>query len=609
MSKNTTKRSLLASVFALVLCVAMLVGSTFAWFTDTATTGVNKITSGKLDVKLSYAKNKNCTEWAEVKNTTKLFDDSALWEPGHTEVAYLKVENAGNLALKYQLSVNVANEVSGTNVNGESFNLSDYIKMGVVENQSTPFADRNAARTAVEATAQNIKTSTVDGTIAANDTNAQYVALVVYMPETVGNEANYGTKAPSIDLGVKLVATQYTEESDSFGNDYDKDAAYPVIAVADVAQSGDTVLKDNETAPTVTATIPQDSTAASALTLTVDKAATPGNIQVVTGTSAVSSSISLADQDGKAVTAAAGKFFTLDMQLKKNANVIGFYHYDTPLNKVASKDAVKAANDTYYYDAATGILTFSTDDFSPFTVVISDSLFNGGNGKKESPYLIATGEQALKVEYSKGYFKLVNDIVVTDEVYMSGKTYVWDLNGHSIKLEYADGVKPNNGSVLSIGGKKSSLTINDSSEAQTGAVIGSDKTITSPRAIVTSAVRVNNYGKLTINGGHFYGMSDGTSCIFVLTSISSGSKATVVINGGKFETATPSNGIYYVLNHQDGATTGCTITVNGGSFKNYNPGVTVVDPVNNSTGKIVLGTGCTTTSETVGSDTWYTVSK
>ena len=606
MSKKTTKRSLLTSVFALVLCVAMLVGSTFAWFTDTATTGVNKITSGKLDVKLSYLTNDN--EWKEVTKDTQLFDNNALWEPGHTEVAYLKVENAGNLALKYQLSVNVANEVAGKNANGDDINLSKYINMGVVENQSTAFANRDDARAAVT-DAGSIATTTKTGSIAAKG-DAQYVALVVYMPETVGNEANYvGETAPSIDLGVTLVATQDTVESDSFGKDYDDKATYPVVAVANVAQSGDTVLKDNETAPTVTATIPQGSTSASSLTLTVDKAATPGSIQVVTGTSAVSSSISLADQAGNAVTAAAGQFFTLTMQLEKNANVIGFYHNGTPLTKVASADAVKTANDTYYYDAATGILTFSTDDFSPFTVVISDSDFNGGSGTKESPYLIATGEQALKVEDSKGYFKLVNDIVVTDEVYMSGKTYVWDLNGHSIKLEYADGVKPNNGSVLSIGGKKSSLTINDSSEAQTGAVIGSDKTITSPRAIVTSAVRVNNYGKLTINGGHFYGMSDGTSCIFVLTSWSSGSKATVVINGGKFETATPSNGIYYVLNHQDNATSGCTITVNGGSFKNYNPGVTVVDPVNAKTGKIVLGKDCTTTSKTDGNDTWYTVSK
>ena len=76
MSKNTTKRSLLASVFALVLCVAMLVGSTFAWFTDTTTTGVNKITSGKLDVKLSYLTDNN--EWKEVTKDTKLFKDGAL---------------------------------------------------------------------------------------------------------------------------------------------------------------------------------------------------------------------------------------------------------------------------------------------------------------------------------------------------------------------------------------------------------------------------------------------------------------------------------------------------------------------------------------------------
>lgn len=229
-----------------------------------------------------------------------------------------------------------------------------------------------------------------------------------------------------------------------------------------------------------------------------------------------------------------------------------------------------------------------------------------GSGTKDDPYLIATPEQALDMENSKGYFKLVADIVVTDEIYLSGKKVVLDLNGHTLKLEYADGVKPNNGSVLYIGGKKGNLTINDSSEAQTGAVIGSDKTYPNK---VTSAVRAGNYGKLTINGGHFYGMSEGTSCIFVYTNMSSGSKATVVINGGTFETASPSNGTYFVLNHQDNATGGCTITVNGGRFKNYNPGVTVVDPVNAKTGKIVLGAGCTTNEEKDGSDTWYVVSK
>lgn len=117
--------------------------------------------------------------------------------------------------------------------------------------------------------------------------------------------------------------------------------------------------------------------------------------------------------------------------------MIGFYHSETPLTKAESAEAVKAANDTYYYDAATGLLTFSTDDFSPFTVVTSSSDFNGGKGTKANPYLVATGEQALKMENAKGYFKLVDDVVVTDEIYLSGKTVVMDLNGHSIRLEYA----------------------------------------------------------------------------------------------------------------------------------------------------------------------------
>ena len=234
--------------------------------------------------------------------------------------------------------------------------------------------------------------------------------------------------------------------------------------------------------------------------------------------------------------------------------------------------------------------------------------FVGGLGTEESPYLIATGEQALKIEKLKkgAYLKFIADVTVTDEIYMSGKKFVIDLNGHSVKLEYADGVKPNNGSVFYIGGSGGKLTINDSSEAQTGAVIGSNKTYSNK---VTSAVRAGNFGTLIINGGHFYGTSEGTSCIFVYTSMSSGSKATVTINGGIFETATPSNGTYFVLNHQDGASTDCKIIVNGGTFKNYNPGVTVVDPVNAKTGKIVLGEGCTTTETKDGDVTWYTVSK
>ena len=582
-NRKSTKRALLGSVVAMVLCLAMLVGATFAWFTDTASTGVNKIQAGNLDVQLQYAtawdENGNVTSWAdaqgrqlEFKKAAGAENETILWEPGCTyELPELRVVNKGNLALKYKVAI--------TGING-SAKLNDVIDWTIND------ADINLTEMQLKAGEEGAA-FTIKG----------------HMQESAGND--YMNE--SIDgIAITVVATQNTVESDSFNNTYDANATYPVVAVGDVNTDGDTVIQDREKDPTVIATIPAGSTDAGKLTLVKAEGQTPANIEIVTGTNAVTTEVRLEDQNGNKVTAADGKFFTIALQLEKKLNVIGFYHSETPLTKAESAEAVKAANDTYYYDAATGLLTFSTDDFSPFTVVTSSSVFNGGNGTEDAPYLVATGEQALKMENAKGYFKLVDDIVVTDEIYLSRKTVTVDLNGHSIRLEYAAGVKPNNGSVFYIGGKKGNLTINDSSEAQTGAVYGSDKTYTNK---VTSAVRAGNYGKLTINGGHFYGTSEGTSCIFVYTSMSSGNKATVTINGGKFETATPSNGTYYVLNHQDNATAGCTITVNGGSFKNYNPGVTTVDPVNARTGKITLGAGCTTTSTVDGSDTWYTVSK
>ena len=582
-NRKSAKRALLGSVVAMVLCLAMLVGATFAWFTDTASTGVNKIQAGNLDVQLQYAtawdENGNVTTWAdaqgkqlEFKKAAGAENETILWEPGCTyKLPELRVVNKGNLALKYKVAI--------TGING-SAKLNDVIDWTIND------ADINLTEMQLKAGEEGAA-FTIKG----------------HMQESAGND--YMNE--SIDgIAITVVATQNTVESDSFNNTYDANATYPVVAVGDVNTDGDTVIQDREKDPTVIATIPAGSTDAGKLTLVKTEGQTPANIEIVTGTDAVTTEVRLEDQNGNKVTAVDGKFFVVALQLEKKLNVIGFYHSETPLTKAESAEAVKAANDTYYYDAATGLLTFSTDDFSPFTVVTSSSVFNGGNGTKANPYLVATGEQALKMEKAKGYFKLVDDIVVTDEIYLSGKTVTVDLNGHSIRLEYAAGVKPNNGSVFYVGGKKGNLTINDSSEAQTGAVYGSDKTYANK---VTSAVRAGNYGRLTINGGHFYGTSEGTSCIFVYTSMSSTSKATVTINGGKFETATPSNGTYYVLNHQDNATASCTITVNGGSFKNYNPGVTTVDPVNAKTGKITLGAGCTTTSTVDGSDTWYTVSK
>ena len=600
-NSKSTKRALLSSAFAILVCVAMLIGTTFAWFTDTASTAVNKIQAGNLDIQLFYANNATGTgddvEWNEVKTDTKLNflqmqeDGSVkqgtdiLWEPGCTySLPALKIVNNGNLALKYKI---VISDIQG------SAKLNEVIDW-TMKLEGADFVMGSEHKLAAKVG------ETIDFDIFTVSGMMQTEAGNEYQNESIEG------------INITVYAVQDTVEYDSFGNEYDKNAdGTPlfdtwydnVVATATVDTANDTVIKDKDVDPTVQAVVPKGSTAAAELTLVKNKAAVPANITVETGTQALTAEVKLIDQNGDKVTAASGKFFTVSMEIGKNLNVIGFYHNGTALKKAADAEGL-TSNDMYFYDAATGYITFTTDDFSPFTAVVSDSAFNGGNGTEEYPYLIATGEQAYQMRNAKGYFKLVNDVVVTNEIYLSGKTVVIDLNGHSVKLAYADNVKPNNGGVFNISGKKSSLTINDSSKEQTGAVIGSDKSYTNK---VTSAVRVGNYGKLTINGGHFYGMSEGTSCIFVMTSRSSGSKATVTINGGKFETASAINNIYYVLNHQDSASTGCTITVNGGSFKNYNPGTTVVDSVNAYTGKVVLGNKRTTASAEIGGDTWYTV--
>ena len=224
-NKKATKRALLTSVMALVMCVVMLVGTTFAWFTDTASTGVNKIQAGNLDIELEY-KNSGMTGFKKANKDTLVFDKDALWEPGHVEYVVLKVSNAGNLALKYKLGINIANEVGSTNVDGNAFNLSDYIRFAVLDDDKS-----SLGRDDLVAAAENAGSKLInEGYSKENNLNktndADTVTLVVWMPETVGNEANHktGVDAPTIDLGIKVDATQYSYEKDSFDNQYDAKA-------------------------------------------------------------------------------------------------------------------------------------------------------------------------------------------------------------------------------------------------------------------------------------------------------------------------------------------------------------------------------------------------
>ena len=246
-TKRSTKSALLMSVISLLMCVSMLIGSTFAWFTDSVTSANNVITSGNLDVALEY-KTDWSDDWAPVDENTKLFKEGALYEPGYTEIVYLRVSNAGTLALKYLLSFNIANEEGSVNVYGDEFKLSDYLQIGtyVQDEYSSGFNYADVLMPAMFGTREAALNSVTLNTLATadvkicdnapllpGDDTAQVVAIVLTMPETVGNEANtkLGADAPYIEMGVRLFATQYTHENDSFDNQYDANVDQPTVHI------------------------------------------------------------------------------------------------------------------------------------------------------------------------------------------------------------------------------------------------------------------------------------------------------------------------------------------------------------------------------------------
>ena len=251
---KSTRRALLTSMIALLLCFAMLLGMTFAWFTDSVVSGSNVIKAGMLDIDVQYTLGDEDENgdlvWKPLDGATNLYQKD-LWEPGHTEVVALKIANNGTLALKYVANMNIMKETVGKTADGADIVLSDILTVSTLVQQTGAVGDIAVAlafggenRVAYETTA-----SLADGNVLRKDVelfpgDAHYMIVKVDMPETVGNEANYAAdNAPSIELGINVLAAQYTYEKDSFGNQYDKDAQYPSLpwnGTADTSWYNDT---------------------------------------------------------------------------------------------------------------------------------------------------------------------------------------------------------------------------------------------------------------------------------------------------------------------------------------------------------------------------------
>ena len=403
-----TKKSLIASGISLAVSVALLVGSTFAWFTDSVTNKNNRIQAGSLAVELWNGNTEITDSSGPVFNYDK-------WEPGYSTGADLWVKNAGTLALKYELefqniqtSGGIENVIDVT-VNGEAAGtLADYI------------GGKNIAA----------------GVLKAGE-SGKHSNIVLKMREEAGNE--YKEAYAAFDILLK--ATQYTFEADGFGDTlYDGEAAYddgeysiaPVTVTKNVVSGADTVLKDQG----VTVTVPADSTEEDTVTLIIEDGVTPDSIQAPSGSTVVTYEIKLVNGSGEAVSLSEPAVISLFVG-KGLANVI-LYH-----NSQAVTGAV--------YDMETGIITFETDSFSPFTVVYDGKAVAFVNGKAYASF-----SEALIAADNGGTVKLLSS---PDTGYSFGYTQAWVNEGASTKNPNSYGKNVyaytlNNVTVTSAGGER-----------------------------------------------------------------------------------------------------------------------------------------------------------
>ena len=241
-NSRTTKKALLSSALALTLCVAMLIATTFAWFTDTASTSVNKIQAGTLDVALEMAIEWNADgsvkTWSSAEGTTLQFKKASdvngtevLWEPGCTySLPELHVVNKGNLALKYKILI--------TGIQGDA-----------TLNEAITWTMKNGG--------DELDLANNEYQLLAQDAVSGNIIISGHMKEDAGNKY----QGLSIDgIAITVVATQLNNEYDSEGNEYDKNALYPeYVAPVNSNATGNLTVNSTTSGAATTVTVKGDS--------------------------------------------------------------------------------------------------------------------------------------------------------------------------------------------------------------------------------------------------------------------------------------------------------------------------------------------------------------
>ena len=429
----------------------MLVGTTFAWFTDAVTSSGNIIKSGTLDVKMLWSK--DLATWNDVETTTEKIFDYDNWEPGHTEVRYVQIQNAGSLALKYLLSISAVGEVGI---------FADVIDVYYAENPTSPIADRAlSGMTKVNGTLSSLAASggkiKEDVLLPASETSGEYdvgtvtVAIAFKMQESAGND--YQGKSFGDSFDIKLVATQYGYEGDSFGKDYDEGLTLPGSVGSSISATVETdaenrtlfkvtkASKDGNTVLTIPANVKMadGSTAASLNIDEISAESSKANIVLDENEEAFSLDVHV---DGIASdnTTPVGVYMAKALPVGLNIGNYKLYHVENGatvlMTSISESDT--PVHNSFVYDELTGDVTVHMATFSEVAVVAdtenawkgtyATSFAGNGDGSEENPYLIATADQLAYLSAVVGgmdgktqdsfngkFIKLVADINLGDK--------------------------------------------------------------------------------------------------------------------------------------------------------------------------------------------------
>ena len=191
-----------------MLWTVMGTGASLAWFQDTSEEVKNVIHMAEFDLEVSYRSESG--NYLDLESATEVFDRNALYEPGYTQVVYLKVENLGTVPFNFKTAVSVLDYSEPINMLGQTFHLQDYLRFGIVSAPTEAELTQKVGdrETAVSYATEVLSNHTTDLTELAAKSEV-YLALIVGMPKSVGNAANYqGDTVPRVELGIVVDAYQ-----------------------------------------------------------------------------------------------------------------------------------------------------------------------------------------------------------------------------------------------------------------------------------------------------------------------------------------------------------------------------------------------------------------